>query len=281
VDREFVLAILVALLCGSTLTAAGWWPRAAAIASSGRELERRTWQRLWAPMLPAGFLLAALCGWAVVEPASAERVPNCLLWSAVPFAAVLGRAAWRAARSLVRACPSHTVATIGLLRPRIVLAPHIAHALDEGALAAALEHERAHVQHRDPLRLWIAQFGTDLLWPWPAAAVRFRHWRQALELARDEETRLQGIPGPDLAAAIVTSVRLNCHKGSPSTATLGGDASYLTERLARLMRPLDTASPLVCGGTGWLLVLGAGLCAAAVLGTEFGERVVHTLLARA
>lgn len=274
-----MLAILVAVLCGSALALAGWYPMGAPVASSGRTFERCAWRRLWLPFAPAAVLLAALCGWALVEPECAEQVPNALLWSVVPFAAVVARAGGRASRSLRRAHDHPAVATVGLLRPRIVIAPEIAATLDQAALAAALEHERAHARHRDPLRLWLAQLGSDLLWPWPMASARLRCWRRALELARDEEARLQGIDGADLAAAILAALRFSHGAASVNSAPLSGEAACVAERITRLMQPLvidvvpPHASPL------WRLAPAAGLCGAVLLGSEFGERVVQAVLA--
>jgi len=277
-DREIVLGILVALLCGSALTVAGWWPMGSPVAPSGRVFEQRAWRRLWLPFVPAALLLAALCGWALVEPAAAERVPNGLLVGALPFVAVLLRAAWRAVRSLTTAQATLTIATVGLFRPRIRLSARIAATLDEPALTAAVAHERAHVRHRDPLRIWLAQLGSDLLWPWPMADARFQCWRQALELARDEEARLLGgIAGPDLAAAILGALRSS--KGTSVTAaTLGGDAAFVKERIARLMQPLATGAPQTNSRTVWLFTVVLGVLLAALLGTEFGERVVRGFL---
>jgi hypothetical protein len=276
-DRELVLAILVAVLCGGVLTAAGWCPIGLPVASNGRALERHAWRGLWMPFAPAGLVFAALCGWALAEPADAERVPNCLLWGALPFAAVGVRAAWRALRSLASAHQDHVIATVGLLRPRITVAAHIASALDERALAAAFAHERAHVRHRDPLRLWLAQLGSDLLWPWPTASSRFRCWQRALELARDEEARLSGIAGPDLAAAILASIRLSRANASVS-ATLAGDAAVVADRVTRLMRPLETEALAMNTRVLWLAASAAGVTVAVLLGIEFGEPALRTFL---
>jgi hypothetical protein len=277
-DRELVLAILVALLCGSALLAAGGWPIALPAGLSGRALERRAWRRVWLPFWPALLLFAALCGWALVEPADAEPVPNCLLWSAVPFAAVLVRALWRAFHSLPRAHEAQGIVTVGLLRPQLLLSPRLAERLDERALNAACEHERAHAHHHDPLRLWLAQVGTDLLWPWPAAAARLRCWRAALELARDEEARLRGVEGPDIAAAILMVFRFY-PPGTPSTAAaLGSDAALLERRIARLMLPLEADTLPPSNGPLRLLVL-AGVILAVLLGSVFGEHAVRTFLA--
>jgi Zn-dependent protease with chaperone function len=278
-NREFVLAILVVLLCGSALTVAGWCPTGSPVVSSGRLLERRTWLRMWAPFGPAVIVFAALCGWALVEPKRAEPVPTCLLWATLPFGAVMTRAAWRALWSLAGSHQDLAVATAGFFRPRIIVSPRIAETLDQHALAAAFAHERAHARHRDPLRLWLAQLGSDFLWPWPAANWRFLCWRQALELARDEEARLSGVTGPDLAAAILASFRCSRGRASSNAAALGGDESFVEERIARLMRPLETETPQANKSVLWLFALAGGAILAVLLGSEFGERVVGTLLA--
>src|SRR5712692_8908713 len=100
-DRELILTVLVALFCGGVAFAFGWWPPALCTLASGHHLERVSWRRLWLPLVPAAVLLAALCGWALVESARAESVPGCLLMAAVPFAVCLARAIIRAVRSLV------------------------------------------------------------------------------------------------------------------------------------------------------------------------------------
>jgi beta-lactamase regulating signal transducer with metallopeptidase domain len=166
-----------------------------------------------------------------------------------------------------------------LIRPRIILSPRITKALDAEALAAAFEHERAHARHRDPLRLWLAQLGSDLLWPWPAAHSRFQCWRRALELARDEEARLSGVAGPDLAAAILTALRFRRGAASVSAAALGGDESLVAERIARLMGALETEAPQAGRRGFWLFAVTVGITLAVLLGTEFGERAVRVFLA--
>ncbi len=278
-DRELVLAVLAALLGGSALTVAGWWPAGAAVAARDHACERRAWRRIWLPFTPALMTLGALAGWALNEPQDAERVPNLLLCAAIPFVVIFLRAGWRAVRSL-RACnDDYAAATVGLIRPRVMVSPRIVKVLDAAVLAAALAHERAHVRHRDPLRLWLAQIATDLLWPWPAATGRLLSWKRALEFARDDEARLAGVAGPDLAAAIVAALRLTRAEAPCTVATLGADEAFVKRRIERLLRPLDAQSPQ-WRWDAWTLVpvvLGIGL--AMLAGTTFGEHAVRSLFA--
>jgi len=273
-DRELVFAILVSSLCGGALLAVSWWPFHEVPASSGRALEHSAWSRVWLPFVPALILFTALCGWALVEPARSERMPFVLLLGGAPFATILTRAVWRALGALKIPRGALTAATMGFFRPRIILSQQIISALDPRALNAALEHECAHARHRDPLRLWLAQFGADLLWPSPAAVARLRDWRRALELARDEEARSIGVAGPDLAAAILGSLRLNQGSVPSGVATLS-DEAFVKERVARLLQPLKTEPRP--GRKTLVLVLGVTVAVllAVVLGIQYGEGLVR------
>lgn len=276
-NRELAFAILFSVLCGGALLIAGWWPFREYLASSGCALERCAWWRIWFPFGPALLLFAALCGWVLVEPVRAERLPFGLFLGGVPFAAVLVRAAWRAVGSLALPGQEMTAATIGFFRPRIILSRQIISALDPRALAAALEHERAHACHRDPLRMWLAQLGTDLFWPSPAAAARLRCWRMSLELARDEEARSVGVAGPDLAAAILGSLRL--HQGSvrAGIATLG-DEAFAKQRVERLLQPLKTEPRQGRKTFRLLFIVMMAVLLAVLLGIHYGEGLVRSLL---
>ena len=276
-DRELVFAILVAALCGCALMAGGAWPAESPLAASKQPSERRTWWRIWFPFGPAVLVFAVLCGWALVEPASAEPVPKGLILTALPFAFIFARAAWRATRSLAVSREHLTIATVGFFRPRIILSPQFANALDKEALAAALEHERAHARHRDPLRLWLAQLGTELLWPAPAASSRLHLWKRALEIARDDEARSRGVAGPDLAAAILASLRFS--QGiSPVVAATLADGTFVRDRVTRLLQPLETEALPERKVAPILLALSVGIPLAILIGIEFGEKLIGSLL---
>ncbi len=281
-DREVVLVVLAAVGCGGALALAACCPPIGLTLESGRVLEQRAWRQLWRPFGPALLLLAGLCGWALVEPATAERVPACLMYGAVPFMTVLVRAAWRGARTLRQTAEHVDVGVVGLWHPRIVVSNRAATALDARALAAALAHERAHARHRDPVRIWAANVAADLMWPWPAGGRRLRLWAGALELARDEEARLgepgAGVAGADLAAAVLGCLRLDGPRTATGAASLGGDASFLQERVGRLLGPVPMAAPLPSNRAFWCVAL-LSMLLAAFAGCAFGEHIVRMLFA--
>jgi len=273
-DRELVFAVLVAALCGVAIIAAGWWPRHFSVNDEASEPE--AWRSIWMPLAPAAIIFALLCGWLWFEPANAEPAPRALMLAALPFAVILLRAVWRATRALSIPYDSLTAATTGILHPTIVIAPKFSASLDSGALAAATEHERAHARHHDPLRLWLAQFVTELMWPAPAALSRLQAWKRALEMARDDEAREHGIAGADLAAAIVVAMRLQQKTSSPTAAYLA-EAELVRERVTRLLAPPQPRRAQTRIAPLTLIVVLA-IPLAVFLGTHFGEATIGWLL---
>jgi hypothetical protein len=279
-DREWCLSMLLALFGGTMLLGCGWWPVARARQISARGLERIAWSRVWLPLAPALTVAAALCGWALREPDPVpEKVPKSLILISLPFVLLIARAAIRATRSLLAVRGGLGIATVGLLRPRIAFSQDLAISLDEREVAAALEHERAHARHRDPLRIWLAQLATDLQWPWPQARERLQGWLLALELARDEETRAAGVDGADLASAIVVAARSLRGTSPPLGAALIGERCALKQRIARLLAPLPDAPGTTWADTwrSFLFLIPVPLIALA-LGAAFGERAIRVLL---
>lgn len=291
-SRELLLWMLSLLLVGSLNVACGIWlgPRPSRASmlgvQSARDAERAAWRALWRPLLPGGLVLAFLLGWALQEPESAEALHSWAYLCATPVALVWMRATVRAWRS-GSASKVALAGTVGLLRPRVVIAPELRSVLDDAALHAALEHEHAHARHRDPLRLWLAQLATDLQWPARSAQLRLSHWREVLELARDEEACACGAAGPDLAAAVVTAARLqrqerplaaiaNLGTASPRRGLRVGRSAdeALRVRIARLL-----VEPGAVGGVRRGGLLGGAATVALVstmvlVGYYFGEAVV-------
>ena len=278
-ERECFLSILVALLGGMMILVFGWWPVHDGGGGSARHLERLRWRHIWLPLVPALIVAAGLCGWALAEPdPTLEKASTLLILASFPFALLFGRAAIRAGWSLVRDEGDVVTATVGLLRPWILFSPYLAKALDDRTIEAALDHERAHARHRDPLRIWLAQSATDLQWPWPQAQKRFQLWILALELARDEEARASGVEGSDLATAILASARLGRQAILPANAALISDPSTLKERISRLLDPLPLDPPQTHTVTWTAVVVIPVLLGAIGFGSVFGEQILRTLL---
>lgn len=276
-SRELVLATMVIVLCGAGAWLASWVPAASEADRrelSGRRLEARSWRRIWLTLLPAGIALATMFGWALQEPGVTDER---LLPTAVPVVVPIGllwlRCAVRACVAVLRPREMPPIATMGLWRPRVVVAEDLRGTLDPDALAAALAHERVHVRHRDPLRIWLAQIATDLQWPSPSARRRFEHWLGSLELARDDEARLEGASGDDLAAAVVSVARMSWRPLGAAIAGLTTAETSLASRVHRLLAPM----PPDRGRRSIVLPLAmlAVLAASVAIGAAYGDNVLR------
>lgn len=278
-SRELVLATMVVVLGGAGAWLASWVPAASQPGDrerSGRQLEARSWRRIWLTLLPAGIALATMLGWALQEPRMTDELllPTTALVAA-PIALLWLRCAVRACVALRRPRDMPPLATVGLVRPRVVLAEDLRGTLDPAALAAGLAHERVHVRHRDPLRIWLAQIATDLQWPSPSARRRFEHWLGALELARDEEARLDGVSGEDLAAAVVAVARMPRRVPGAAMACLTGAEASLASRVHRLLAPV----PPDRGRRSILLPMAvlAVLVGSVAIGAAYGDDMLRAM----
>jgi hypothetical protein len=274
-ERESLLTVLMILLGGMALQLISAGLSTRFRSKRFFEPERVAWFRLLRPLIPALLVAACLCGWALSQPDPVpDRVGPLVFIVCAPFGLIGVRALLRAGWSLLRSPKGLAIATIGLIRPYIIIAPELARFLDDRAMRAALAHERAHVRHLDPLRIWIAQFVTDLQWPWSSAQRRFETWLAALEHARDDEARAEGVDGADLAAALVASIRF--HRDGPGgiCAPLIDSRSALEERIARLLQPLASPSDNAPTTLQVAVLLTLALMVAVALGALYGERLV-------
>ena len=279
-SRDLVLATMVLVLCGAGAWLASWIPAASDAGArrevSGRRLAARAWRRVWLPLLPAAIALATMLGWALQEPGvTDERLLPTAVFVVIPIGLVWLRCAVRACVAMRSPREMPPLATVGLWRPRVVVAEDLPGALDPAALGAALAHERVHVRHRDPLRIWLAQIATDLQWPSPWARRRFAHWLTCLELARDEEARLGGASGEDLAAAVVSVARIAWRPRAAAIAGLTGAETSLASRVHRLLAPVPPdrgrrSGPLLLGA---LAVLGSSVA----IGVAYGDYVLRAM----
>lgn len=272
-DRDLVLAGLLIISVGITLLGVAPWPMLIRPKRSAREWERATWRAVWWRSVPVVAVVSILIGWALVEPAvSDEPLPLSALVVSGLFTIVWIRAAVRALMALN--APPPVAGTIGIWHPRAVWSQAFVQAIDPEALDAARLHEEAHVRHRDPARIWLAQIITDLQWPWPSARRRFAQWRSVLELARDEEARLAGADGADLAAAVLTAAQFRVPPRAGATLWDGG--VRLEERIDRLLGPMASAE--LAEGHGPALAVVPISIAGVLSGMRFGEFLVQALV---
>ena len=277
-DRELLLLALLCLVPGPLAIGVGFlrFPLQRTSSSSifACRLEGRTWRALWYPLLPAILSFAAILGWVSREPANAEALPALVIIAGVPSAMLLLRVILFAARTARYKATNKATGTVGILRPRILIADDLRDILDAHALLAVVAHERAHSRHRNPLRLWLARIVTELQGRSRAAVERYDEWRHAVELARDEEARRSGIRGEDLAGAVLEATKLAAVPSPSLVRLLSSDR--LQERIDALLRPLPPLDVLLPWRSSLRPIAVTTLlvgCAAA--GSAWGELLVR------
>jgi len=282
VDRDEVSAILALPIAGVLLVVASCLLRA----RRDRELrEDRAWARLVLPLAPAALACAVFAGWAFAGPEEAQSLALVNVILAAPFALVVARAVARGIRSLVSTgAVTEPARTVGLIRPAVIVDEAFALSLSASELRAVALHEAAHARHRDPLRIWLARFATDLCWPLASSRseARFVAWARALELARDGEAVAHGADPHDLANAILVAAALrSANAPEPSaSAAIANDASFLEARIHHLLdnAPAVRAFPR---RVAWAsrAALASLLGVAFTIGLVYGDRFLP-LLAR-
>lgn len=222
--------------------------------------------RVTPPAAAAGLAFALIVPAYLLHepPDSGERVGVKLFVLACLSAAGVMLAAWRVARTwvvtrrLVRDWMSHAepfevegttvptflirhsfpvIAVIGVLRPRLFVAAQVFDAITPEELAAALAHERGHVEGRDNLKRALLQAGEDALLHAPLGRSLRRAWQSESEMAADEFAAAAGPAAAlDLASAIVKISKLiprGARPTLPAGAHLLGDGEDGTSRRVR------------------------------------------------
>jgi Zn-dependent protease with chaperone function len=101
------------------------------------------------------------------------------------------------------------IAVVGVLRPRLFVAARVFDVLTPEELAAALAHERGHVEGRDNLKRALLQAGEDALLHAPLGRALGREWQRESEMAADEFAAAAGASvALDLASAVVKISKL-------------------------------------------------------------------------
>jgi hypothetical protein len=272
-EREDLLTLVVLTFGGLTFLATGFVKPAAVSFDAPIASEARAWRRIWWPLAPGLLILSSLFGWWLQAPdATANDLSLAILVIATLMSAIWGRAFGRALLSLLRARKLRLPAmTYGIIKPTVVVDEDFARSLSPSVALAVRAHEEAHRAHGDPRRLWLAQLGTDLQWPWPQARARFRSWRFALELARDEEaSATPGVERADLAEAVLEAAKQTPRYLAPVPA-LGDAATTIEARVRWLVEaePTTDSRPAVTRTRSVATVLALLAATATVIAVAF------------
>jgi Zn-dependent protease with chaperone function len=267
------LAALLALnACASLLTAFVWRivePRSSLLSAAARARLLFTLRALPSALAMAFVFALVIPAYVLHEPPHTNEVvgTKLLIFAAISAAGVilaLSRIVrtWRATHRLTREwmreaemvavegvrLPAYSIrhrfpliAVVGVLRPRLFIAAQVFDSLTADELAAALAHERGHVEARDNLKRALLRAGQDALLFAPRGRTLMRAWHRASEEAADEIAACESSAAAlNLAAAIVKISRMIPVGARPMLPTgahlLGDDEDGLTRRVRILLR---------------------------------------------
>lgn len=231
------------------------------------------------PLLVAGlfFALWALgAGVALVRLVRARRALRRALAPRRPLC--LGPAA----RTLARLAPTRTPRlslspdlaapiAFGWRRPEICLGERALKELEPAELEAALAHELAHLERRDPLWLAVGHGVAVLLWFHPLVHRARRELARLAEIGADgRAARATGRPLA-LASALARVARLVAEPGArplPAVHAMAARGGLLHERVERLLDGRASSPPTRPQNERLLLALGAA--AVALAAPSFG-----------
>lgn len=156
------------------------------------------------------------------------------------------------------------IAVIGVLRPRLFVASQVFGTLTPEELAAALAHERGHVEGCDNLKRALLQAGEDALLHAPLGRSLRGAWQSESEMAADEFAAAAGPAAAlDLASAIVKISKLiprGARPTLPAGAHLLGDGNDGTSRRVRNLLRLASSADYNRPGLHTRSPLTAALC---------------------
>lgn len=148
----------------------------------------------------------------------------------------------------------------GFIRPRLYVAARAVQALEREELRAVLEHERYHLERRDPLRMFIAELVLWCLRFVPGIKRMYEEFRTSVELAADEAAIERLGSNRALSSALLRL--LSQHGGTRVAAPVGvayfGVTDRRIEHLLGEHQPRSRRTFVVFALVGFLALAGAG-----------------------
>ncbi|MDP4096173.1 M56 family metallopeptidase [Paenibacillus sp. P96] len=136
--------------------------------------------------------------------------------------------------------------TMGLLSPKIVLSSRLLSMLDREEEAAVVYHEAYHMLHYDPLKTWLLQMCSSLLFYVPVLRHILEHYKTAREILADNEAiNRTGTPA-GIGSALLKLLR-NPSRGAPNPLMTAVCSSFaetsINYRISRILDPHQALVP--------------------------------------
>jgi Zn-dependent protease with chaperone function len=158
-------------------------------------------------------------------------------------------------RVTVLDCPEQFSFVYGILVPRVAIGRRFLESLTAEELRAALEHERYHVRHLDPLRALLGKALTEAFFLLPSLEVLRLRYEAGRELAADRRAERVGGRRPLLGALLKAFEEPG---RAPAISASLADPGLLDARISRL--ETGKAPALASVGIQGLVTSALGVC---------------------
>jgi len=154
--------------------------------------------------------------------------------------------------------PYPVACTIGLWRPRILLSTGMIATLSATEMGPVIAHEWGHVMRRDPLRVALLRWCSDVLWWLPIVGALVRDSTRIMEDAADDVSVALTNQPLELAAALVKTAKAQAPPRWSPVPALGGE-HVVTERVERLLQ-VAPVRPRRWHAQAWSISFVAAMC---------------------
>ncbi|MFB5759985.1 M56 family metallopeptidase [Paenibacillus medicaginis] len=136
--------------------------------------------------------------------------------------------------------------TMGLLFPKIVLSSTLLSMLDQEEEAAVVYHEAYHMRHYDPLKTWLLQLCSSLLFYVPVLRHILDHYKTAREILADNEAISRTGTPAGIGSALLKLLR-NPSRGTSKPLMTAVCSSFaetsINYRISRILDPHRVLTP--------------------------------------
>lgn len=135
--------------------------------------------------------------------------------------------------------------TIGFLNPIIILSTNLIDILDKTELEAVIHHETAHQKYNDPLKVFILQVISEVMWYIPLTKWSYENYKIMVELVADEYAVNRMGSEVGLGSALVKLIKTSIsHRRSSPVLVPFSDGS-VHFRIKQLLEP-EFSIPVKC-----------------------------------
>ena len=127
--------------------------------------------------------------------------------------------------------------TLGVIRPRIVVSTGLLQSLEQSELDAVMEHEKFHLQHRDPLAIFLLSMLSISMWYIPLFRWVLDKYKIMIEIMADQFAMSTNCSAKDLGSALLKMLKLQGQVPGPSVSYASFAETSINLRIMHILEP--------------------------------------------